>query len=324
MKLEDLQQYINEAQPLPGGSPTFPGENPPGPKAGLYFGTEDKQYFAFRGLNASLIKEPTPAEMWHTMNEPARDKYGSDSEAEKWTVGTLVHWAVLEPWRFRDMNSHCIISPTKGLATQRAQAVREAYPDQLVVAPEHIAQAARCRAAIESCPEACEFLAADGANEVTLVHWDKPTSFWYKGRFDRVPRSGNYLLDVKSTAFPLPQFPREIKKLGYHIQAAWYLDLWEAVTGERKERFIWVAVTKSEPYMCRLFDVYNWPVNHIMYRDSPLKAAREIIDARRGPFITSVHETLAALRAGLDLDYGLTRSLWPGYEHIPVTPVIFT
>lgn len=75
-----------------------------------------------------------------------------------------------------------------------------------------------------------------------------------KGLLDIVPDKGgefgNALVDLKTTG--QMESPRElgttIARMGYHVQAALYLDLWNAVTGDNREEFWFVFQLAAEPY----------------------------------------------------------------------------
>lgn len=309
-----LKRYFDPELPLPAGEQWKPG---------VFLKLPEAEYRAFPGLNASLLKNPTAAEMWHDMTAPPEDKWETESTAAKWTVGTLVHWAVLEPWRYAEFDQHIILSPTKGLATDRARKVREAYPDKLVVSLEHIEMAAKCRKTLEMNDVVRLYLQPEGAQEVSLFAWDKTLEVWRKARFDFIPFESDYLLDVKTTAFPPPQFPKEARKLGYHLQAQWYLDAWEMLTGERRRWFRWVVVNKSEPFMSMVFEVENVPRNHVARQRSPLGYADEIMGKRAAIWCTSAWEMIDRAKYTETFSESLIRACWPAYENEPAQLLTF-
>lgn len=311
MKPSDLPTFFDKKQPLPEGEQLKPG---------VFLNLPDATYRAFRGLNSSLLKIPTAAEMWHDMTAPAESHWDTDDKCLKWTAGILLHWAVLEPWKFKEFDQHIVASPTKGLATVRAQAVREAYPDKLVVTPELVTLAHNCYKALELNPQVRHLMSKPGGNEVSLFCWDEKADVWRKARFDRVPFDEDFLIDVKTTAFPLPQFPKEARKYGYHLQAKWYLDTWEMLTGERKRWFKWIVVNKSEPFMSMVWEVENLPRNHVNRARSPLGIADEIMDSRLATWCTCAWDTVDALRhhttlSHEQLSHSLVRRCWPAYEN---------
>lgn len=75
-----------------------------------------------------------------------------------------------------------------------------------------------------------------------------------KALVDMVPdgkheKFGKCLADLKTcrSASPRP-FSRQIFQCGYHIQAAWYLDLWNAATGEDRNEWRFVLSENTPPY----------------------------------------------------------------------------
>jgi hypothetical protein len=80
------------------------------------------------------------------------------------------------------------------------------------------------------------------------------------GLIDIVPKSPESLADFKTTASAEPrQYGRSIFNFGYHVQAALYLDLWNAATNENRKTFLHVIQESSEPYEIgrRMLD-NNW------------------------------------------------------------------
>jgi len=72
-----------------------------------------------------------------------------------------------------------------------------------------------------------------------------------KGLIDIAPKDpgGVALVDFKTTASAaVRQFGRAIYNFGYHVQAAFYLDLWNAATGEKRNTFLHVIQESGEPY----------------------------------------------------------------------------
>ena len=71
-----------------------------------------------------------------------------------------------------------------------------------------------------------------------------------KGMIDFVPASSRSLIDLKTTANidGLDGLQRIVTSRGYHWQAALYLDLWNAATGETRNDFLFCFVETSAPY----------------------------------------------------------------------------
>jgi hypothetical protein len=67
---------------------------------------------------------------------------------------------------------------------------------------------------------------------------------------DLVPDNLDLLVDLKTTARigSLFDITRTIISHGYHWQAALYLDLWNAASGEKRTRFVICFIEISEPH----------------------------------------------------------------------------
>lgn len=79
-----------------------------------------------------------------------------------------------------------------------------------------------------------------------------------KALIDIVPKAedpifGEMLGDLKSTRNAEPrQFAKDCFRYRYHMQAAWYLDHWNAATGESRNQFLHVVVENFAPFECRM------------------------------------------------------------------------
>jgi hypothetical protein len=73
-----------------------------------------------------------------------------------------------------------------------------------------------------------------------------------KAMIDIVPNKGKWkrsLVDMKTTAeMSEHHFAKTVAKFGYHRQAALYLDLWNALSGENRDTFYIVWVHSKAPY----------------------------------------------------------------------------
>ena len=88
----------------------------------------------------------------------------------------------------------------------------------------------------------------DGTCEVAVYSQIGDTRL--KGMIDFVPASSKSLIDLKTTANidGLDGLTRIVTSRGYHWQAALYLDLWNAATGETRNDFLFCFVETSTPY----------------------------------------------------------------------------
>jgi hypothetical protein len=98
-------------------------------------------------------------------------------------------------------------------------------------------------------------LVIDGESEVSLVTWDEVNDIGVRCRLDHVP-PGRALVDCKFTHDVTPRgFARNAYEMGYHIQAALYLDVWNTLCGVEapKDQFVFVACEQTEPWAVNVF-----------------------------------------------------------------------
>ncbi len=300
----------------------MPAERDPALK-GYMVDVDAEAYRAFPAVNNGLLSEATTCEMLYSLFGPRTDEYGSPAGALAKTLGTVLHWAVLEPRKFdeSERDKYMQLCITDGLSTKKAQAQREDAPHLLLVTPRLVQSALRCIDAIQANPRAVELLNPKGkVTEATGIVMHPNYGVWCKSRVDLLPPNNNYLLDVKTTGRPLSMFNYEAKRLGYIQQAAWYLHLHYLLTGEYRAAFRWVVVTTKPPFMARTFYLRNLTRRDHMYEDSALCKARQLIgieDGMRIPrlasFLNAVNETLQMVSRA-EITPKLLRSIWVGYE----------
>ena len=90
-------------------------------------------------------------------------------------------------------------------------------------------------------------LLSDGAPEVSAFCTDEPTGVLRRARFDWLGSA--VLTDYKSAASSEPEeFVKAAVRFGYHMQAAWYLDI-AADLDHPASAFAFIAQEKEPPYL---------------------------------------------------------------------------
>lgn len=210
-------------------------------------------------LNASTLKEETAAEMREAqLGEEDTDP--QESTAANLALGTCIHKAILEPEAFDsdDWRAWFHFSPTKGVTTKAAQELAATLPAHIVIiTPEMLDTARRCRDAAHKDPDVTALL-KNADLELTGRAWDPVAKIWRKSRFDiRGGEGSNYLADIKSAqSLKLELFMREIKNRRYDIQSKFYIDTDALISGETREKFYFIGITKkTAPFLVRVFEV---------------------------------------------------------------------
>lgn len=288
-----------------------------------YRAVEAEEYHAWPALNNSLLKEPSPCHMLHSLMKEEKDDYGSAASAEAKTIGTLVHWATLEPHKISTIREHVIECETEGLTTKKAKQQREENPGKLLVTAEHVQQAYRLREAIEMHGEASNILSKPAEKEASGFLFEE--GVWRKWRVDFLPHTHESLVDVKTTRVEIVgehgkrNWISECWKNGYWLQAAWYLHHHEMLTGMRPRWWTWIVVSKAEPFYCRVFHMENLSPKNPFYGASMIAKARGIIGLdgaeRLSKFVSAAQETRMAVGGGKPLTSHLLRQIWEACEN---------
>jgi hypothetical protein len=103
----------------------------------------------------------------------------------------------------------------------------------------------------------CKDYTHGGRSEVVLLWEDKPHGFYRKARLDYLQAEpyGSVITDVKTTEDASEgAFEYSVWKYGYYLSAAYYVDLYEAITGDRPF-FSWLAVEKRPPYFSKVHQI---------------------------------------------------------------------
>ena len=192
--------------------------------------------------------------------------------------------AILEEQRFR-ATYH--VGPQ---ATRSSKAWKDAskeWPNLLT--PDEYEALMGIEASLRSHPSASKALyAVNGINEATFI------ANGLKCRADRVMDTG-FLIDLKTTQdASASAFARSVANFNYHIQAAFYMHVVEQATGTRPKGFVFVAVEKTPPYACQVFNA----------SDAMLAEGRHRV------------EQLLEMKSELEARYGTDP--WPSYSDSPV------
>lgn len=91
-----------------------------------------------------------------------------------------------------------------------------------------------------------------------------------KARIKPDYRTSEFIVDLKTTQDARPDsFLRSIMTFGYCVQAAYYLDVAQAIDGETR-KFYWVAVEKEPPYAVAVYEASDAMIRY--GREQYLKA----------------------------------------------------
>lgn len=204
-------------------------------KPGIYSGLPESEYRKAPGVNISSLKalRRSPAHYKHALTE-------EDQESSALVVGTLVHQARLEP-----QNLSYVVRPAE-FTDWRTKAAKEWRDAQKlpVITPDEEEVVLRCAQALREVP-LIEQMARAGHRELTCFKRHERTGLLLKGRADLVSldASGHrWGCDIKTVIEGMAarsQFERRVSEYDYHLQAAYYMDLFDL------HHFIFIAVEKE-------------------------------------------------------------------------------
>lgn len=220
-------------------------------------------YHRFRAASASALKvihAGTPAHLKREWDEPQ-----DPTPAMQW--GTALHWAVLEPYA----PSPVAVTPDTYTIPEDAKpkkdgpkpgetvpwnplagpckdwAALQRAAGKIIMRPDESVRLHEVALAVNEHPEAKPMLRAARFREATIV-WEDARQVPCKARLDAIGYSGlqPFIVDLKTTTDASPAgFARKAWELGYHLQAAWYVDALSEIRRCDHPAFYFVAVEKD-------------------------------------------------------------------------------
>lgn len=223
------------------GAPSFTG-------ARIINDLPDTEYHADRtalsSSGARKILTQTPAHFrWEMDNpRPYTPAFEIGHAAHTLTLGAGSDIVIVEADSWR----------AKAAREERDQALAEGKTPLLAKEAE---QVNAMHAAITAHPTAGPLFAREDGIAECSIFWEAD-GVDCKARPDwALPGDEPILVDYKTTGDASPEaFRRSLANFGYHMQAEWYADAWEAAYGQRPE-FVFVAQEKTPPYAVAVYQV---------------------------------------------------------------------
>lgn len=173
--------------------------------------------------------------------------------------GEAFHCAVLEPDEFPKRFTE---KPPFDRRSNRGKEDYQAWEilngKKKILTEDGMAKLDAMRSAIKAHPFAPAFL--DGAEtEIPLTWTDEKTGVFCKGLVDFAAQFQDMIVlgDIKTTMDARARkFGNDLYTLGYHIQAAFYLDGWKlARSNTPASKFVFIAIEKEPPFGIKLYDL---------------------------------------------------------------------
>lgn len=214
------------------------------------------------------------------------------------TFGSACHAAVLEPDTF---DRRYAVMPS-GI-DRRTKAGKEAWDvfsaessGREIITADDLEKLESIRASILAHPVAEELLDS-GSGKAEVSVFGELDGVAVKCRPDWL-RDDGIVVDLKTTDCAGPSaFSRSVAKYRYHVQAAFYSDLLQAVTGESVKAFVFVAVEKTAPFAVSVFelDAESMEAGRTAYQRN-LDTYRRCLEANHWPAYSDAIETLTLPR----------------------------
>jgi exodeoxyribonuclease VIII len=182
---------------------------------------------------------------------PAHFAYKERSEATRaMVIGSALHSAVLEPESFN--KDYMLL---RDVTDKRASAYKEAvkvHGADYVLTGKEADSIIYMQQAINNNLHASALLDAEGWAEVAVFATDPETGTLVKCKFDKLLKKRFDSVDLKTTQ-DLRDFNKSVANYRYHVQAAFYSDVFEWATGLEAGHFDFLAVEKDTPCISRIF-----------------------------------------------------------------------
>lgn len=190
----------------------------------------------------------SPLHHWYRHRRPDRDV---PEPTPSQRLGVAVHMAVLEPERFASF--YCV-APSVDRRRKDGKAAYAAFlasrGDGVEICAADYSTSLRIAESVRNHPAGKQLLCGEGYREASVYWTDRETGVRCRIRPDFAPNGNAVLVDLKSTQDASDRaFSRTSWNYGYPLRAAFYVDGWFALTGERRD-YVFAAWEKEAPYAC--------------------------------------------------------------------------
>jgi len=159
------------------------------------------------------------------------------------TFGTAFHTAFLEPEKFNDQVA---VGPSVGKRTKGWKDFVALNEDKIVLHPNDFDVLNEMLESLRNNDLAMSLLRTKVRELSAYNYYD---DLLIKARADAIDLERNMLVDLKTTQdASLDKFSRSAAEYKYHVQAAFYLDTFNAVSDLKLDKFVFVCVEKKPPY----------------------------------------------------------------------------
>lgn len=170
--------------------------------------------------------------------------------------GSAVHAAILQPKEYNSLV--WVVPPTINRRTNDGRAeyaeLEASNKGKAVITEDQHNQIADIQESINDHSTARDIMTQISNAEVSAFAIG-PHDVPMKSKFDGLIMHRDVAVDLKTTEDASDKFARSVISFGYHIQAAFYSDVYQAVTGRPLKKFIFVCVEKRPPYSVGVYEL---------------------------------------------------------------------
>lgn len=229
---------------------------------GIYPNMPREDYDAIPAVNQSLLKL-VDRSLAHA--KAYLDGHRKTSEALRF--GAAYHTFLLEPERFA---SEYVVMPKRLRKGKEWDALVAKHGAERILWDEEVKTFEAMKAALAAARRRRDLMNVRGNHEVTIV-WQCGRHLC-KGRMDKYIPDIDAALDLKKVNDARERaFTASVCEYGYDIQAAFYMDGLEALTG-RPHGFVFLAQEDEPPFMSAMYTVESGSETHragrVMYRNA--------------------------------------------------------
>jgi hypothetical protein len=206
---------------------------------------KNQDYHASNAIGSSILKKIASKSLAHALTQEF-------NQTDAMILGSAIHAAILEPETFKE---EFVFSPKFDRRTKvgkEAAALFEEQAQGKTILTEDKKEIINGVIKSLNSHRVAKGMLSGGEAEYSYYHVDEETGLTLKCRPDYANHGA--LIDLKTCQDASHDgFMRACFNLGYHIQAAFYLDVYNKANGTNLNEFFFLAVETSSPYAINTF-----------------------------------------------------------------------
>lgn len=184
---------------------------------------------------------------------PAHYNFAPDKETTRaMAIGSAIHCSLLEPEKFAE--EYMLLSEVKDRrGAPYKDAVKAHGNGDKVLTAKEVDQVKGMQDSVYAQSNAKALLETAGTREVAIYTKDPETGVIVKIKIDILTESRR-IIDLKKTTDSRPEpFGKSVFNYRYHVQAAFYSDVFQWATGDKLETYGILAVEQEMPHAVMLY-----------------------------------------------------------------------